>query len=281
MGYKSFNVTTDVQGAVNLCSNDHGWLVKDQAETASSLHVNFVSRDDSAGSAQRPRLTVTYTPPPCVTNADCADTNFCTQNEQCVAGVCQVTPVNCDDGNPCTTDSATVGRAASTTTSVTTASCTTDICDPMAQACSYVNNASAIASAHGTASPIPMRPTRIPSLVHRHAGPDGTGCVEVCEPRCDSDSDQCTGGNCAGSPIICTPLDQCHDAGTCSGGICSDPFKPNGAGCDDGTLCTAPDTCDGAGTCNGGSPVVCTPLDQCHDAGTCDDGSLLTRRAAT
>ncbi|MCC6763081.1 MAG: hypothetical protein IT293_00315, partial [Deltaproteobacteria bacterium] len=56
-------------------------------------------------------------------------------------------------------------------------------------------------------------------------------------------------------------------------GVCSNPVKPNGAACNDGTLCTAPDACDGAGACVGANPVVCTPLSQCHDAGTCNPGT--------
>ena len=35
----------------------------------------------------------------CGTNADCADTNFCTTNERCVGGFCVVDAVDCDDGN--------------------------------------------------------------------------------------------------------------------------------------------------------------------------------------
>src|SRR5690242_6248893 len=41
-GFKSFTVTTDVQAAVNLCAADHGWLVKDQNETATNEMVNYI-----------------------------------------------------------------------------------------------------------------------------------------------------------------------------------------------------------------------------------------------
>ena len=99
--------------------------------------------------------------------------------------------------------------------------------------------------------------------------PDGTGCDDgsLC-----TQSDTCQAGVCVGaSPVICTARDQCHVAGTCNPatGVCSDPAKPNGTGCDDGSLCTQSDTCQ-AGACVGASPVICTALDQCHAAGTCD-----------
>ena len=72
-------------------------------------------------------------------------------------------------------------------------------------------------------------------------------------------------------------MDQCHEAGTCnaSTGICSDPFKANGAGCDDGVVSTGSDMCTD-GVCGGTDHcvgVTCSASDQCHDAGTCDSSS--------
>src|SRR2546425_3887402 len=71
--------------------------------------------------------------------------------------------------------------------------------------------------------------------------------------------------------LVCTAADQCHTAGACNpaSGICSNPAKPEGSGCDDGNACTQTDTCE-AGACVGANPVVCTASDQCHAAGTCD-----------
>ena len=103
---------------------------------------------------------------------------------------------------------------------------------------------------------------------------DGTGCTDG---NACTQTDTCQGGVCTGgSPVVCTALDQCHDAGTCDTGtgLCSNPPKTDGTGCTDGNACTQTDTCQG-GVCTGGSPVVCTALDQCHDAGTCDTGTGL------
>jgi glucose/arabinose dehydrogenase len=48
-----------------------------------------------------------YNPQPtCTTNAQCSDSNVCTGTETCVNGACQAgTPLSCDDGNQCTTNS--------------------------------------------------------------------------------------------------------------------------------------------------------------------------------
>jgi hypothetical protein len=84
-------------------------------------------------------------------------------------------------------------------------------------------------------------------------------------------SDTCRGGVCEGGiPLTCTAKDSCHDAGVCvpSTGLCTDPAKPDGTPCNDGSLCTRTDSCQ-AGECSGSNPVVCTPLDSCHVAGVC------------
>ncbi|MFZ5896860.1 MAG: RHS repeat-associated core domain-containing protein [Myxococcota bacterium] len=85
-------------------------------------------------------------------------------------------------------------------------------------------------------------------------------------------TDTCQSGTCTGAnPTTCTAQDQCHTAGTCdpATGACSNPNKPNGTACNDGSACTQTDTCQ-VGVCTGSNPVVCTSVDQCHAAGTCD-----------
>ncbi|MBZ5640114.1 MAG: hypothetical protein LAO51_15315 [Acidobacteriia bacterium] len=74
--------------------------------------------------------------------------------------------------------------------------------------------------------------------------------------------------------VVCTPLDQCHDAGVCNPatGACSNPVKADGAGCSDGNACTVNDSCT-AGVCGGTSYSCddsnpCT-VDSCNGDGTC------------
>ena len=99
--------------------------------------------------------------------------------------------------------------------------------------------------------------------------PNGSACSD--QNAC-TQTDSCQSGVCAGSsPVVCTASDACHDAGTCAPatGVCSNPAKPNGTGCNDGSACTLVDTCQ-SGVCAAGSPVVCSPLDPCHTAGVCN-----------
>jgi hypothetical protein len=63
----------------------------------------------------------------------------------------------------------------------------------------------------------------------------------------------CLAGVCsAGAPVVCTQLDQCHEAGSCSPatGLCSSPIQPDGTSCNDGNSCTRADLCL-AGFCTG------------------------------
>jgi len=51
--------------------------------------------------------------------------------------------------------------------------------------------------------------------------------------------------------LTCLAISQCHMAGACNAGICSDPFAPIGTTCDDGDALTVNDVCDGNGVCIG------------------------------
>ena len=98
---------------------------------------------------------------------------------------------------------------------------------------------------------------------------DGTFCSDgdFC-----TQADLCESGTCTGqAPVLCLSSDQCHDAGVCdpATGMCSNPAKPDGAACSDGTACTQTDSCQ-SGVCVGANPVTCVASDQCHTTGTCD-----------
>jgi hypothetical protein len=151
-------------------------------------------------------------------DALCDDGMACNGTESCAgASGCQPgTALGCDDGNACTSDD----------------------CDDLA-GCTHI------------------------AVADGNACDDGDACTQT---------DACQGGACTGAnPVVCTPVDQCHDAGTCdpATGACSTPTAPDGTTCSDGNACTQTDACQG-GVCTGANPVVCTPVDQCHDAGSCD-----------
>ena len=87
-------------------------------------------------------------------------------------------------------------------------------------------------------------------------------------------TDKCVGGVCTptGGTTQCHALDQCHVVGVCDhqSGVCSNPAKTDGMGCDDGNVCSTGETCQN-GQCTGGVlQTTCQPSDSCHLVGTCD-----------
>ncbi len=138
------------------------------------------------------------------------------------------------------------------------------------------------------------------------AGFATTAFAQLACPGGDADcaADLCSDGTCIAGfcnpAIVCTALDQCHDAGVCdsSTGICSDPNAVDGTSCNDNNVCTSSDICTGGicagtnntaacsdnnactlndtcagGVCVSGTAKVCTASDQCHVAGTCNTGT--------
>jgi hypothetical protein len=97
---------------------------------------------------------------------------------------------------------------------------------------------------------------------------DGTPCDDgnLC-----TTGDTCNSGSCNSIPVLCSAIDQCHNAGTCNplDGSCSTPTKSDNAACDDGNLCTVVDKCI-SGVCQGFNTTTCFAQDQCHDIGACD-----------
>ena len=191
----------------------------------------------------------------------CADGNACTQTDACLAGICTggnpvlCTPLDgchvagmcnastgvctnpnapdgtsCSDGDACTTGDTCAAGACTSGTPVT---CTAQDACHVAGTCN---------AATGACSNPPA--------------PDGTSCNDG--DKC-TQTDTCASGACTGgNPVTCTAQDECHVAGTCdkTTGACSNPSKP------DGTACTN-------GTCKSGT---CTPAaDAGTDAGTVTD----------
>ncbi len=210
-GFKSFDVTADLQAAINLCTDDHGWLVKDVAENATNLDVAYISQEEThpADIGNRPRLTVTFTPPACQTDADCQDTNLCTTNEHCSAGVCVVEAVSCDDGNPCTADVCDCSQGCRQQPICDDGfACTTDTCNPATLECTNtpVDDVCTNDCSTGTCVGDPDRDDLDPN----------TGCfITSTEPA----GTQCSDGE------SCTTPDQCDGSGTCVPGPknCADP----------------------------------------------------------
>ncbi|EYF00107.1 Hypothetical protein CAP_1358 [Chondromyces apiculatus DSM 436] len=185
----------------------------------------------------------------CTTNAQCDDGNPCT-TDTCVGSACQ--RVNntaaCSDGNACTDGDvcqggSCVGGTPKTCTAIDGCHAA-GLCDPTTGMCST------------------------PTLPNGTACDDGNACTQV---------DGCQGGSCVGQAPVTCPEPQpgtCRLQGACdpTTGMCSDPPAPDGSGCGDGNACTDTDTCMG-GACTSQNPVVCAPPNDCHVQGTCDVAS--------
>jgi hypothetical protein len=164
----------------------------------------------------------------------CSDGDACTTVDACQAGTCTgAVPVVCVAMNQChavgTCNSATGtcsnpnqanGTACTDGNNCTTGdTCQAGTCAGSPVVCSALDSCHAIGtcnSATGTCTN--------PLKGNGAACNDADLCTMV---------DVCTAGTCVGTPVVCAPLDACHNAGTCAPGtgLCSNPSKPNGTSC--------------------------------------------------
>ena len=304
-GFKLLGVTPDVQAWVNAPTSNHGWIVKDNAETTppptSKVQVPYHAKEENAGLelVNRPKLIVDFTGPPCSTNAQCADTNPCTVNERCDAGHCAVDPLDCDDGLNCTDDICDPSSGCLHPSICNDGfDCTIDNCNEATSACSYVYVDSACTNggckvATCVADPFDPAVDPITGCVTTSVNPDGTSCNDAfCQL-----GKTCLAGNCQGG----SPRD-CSDTTTCTTDTCNEATDQcvhtpvgNGTTCDDGLFCTTPGTTTClTGVCQGGTALDCADTNQCtvdscsestdqclHNAAaangtTCDDGLFCT-----
>ena len=217
----------------------------------------------------------------------CEDADACTVGDTCAGGECQPGGImDCDDGNPCTVDSCTLGECVNETLDGVECddadactegdacvqgaclggaidcddgnACTNDTCDPLAGCVNSFNNAPC---------------------------DDNNVCT---------DNDSCVQGMCIGGPFVL-----CDDNNLCT----SDGCNPQSGCihqplsmvlCNDNDVCTLNDTCVN-GVCEGTGQMACDDGNDCtsdscnalqgcaHEPLTgpvCDDGSLCTMEDA-
>jgi hypothetical protein len=244
----------------------------------------------------------------------CGDGDACNGAETCQGGTCTGgTPLNCNDGNACTTDVCDVVSGCINTPIVGCQSCTT------AGDCADGNPCTVDACNAGVCSNTPA--------ANGTSCDDGTVCngTETCQaglcmpgtPLVCDDGNVCTADSCdAVTGCIhtptpgcqpCTVAADCADANpcttdACNGGMCSNTAVANGTSCADATVCNGAETCQ-AGTCTAGTPLVCddgnacttdscdavagclhTPIagcTPCVTAGDCADGNACTTDACS
>lgn len=103
IGTYTVNVTSSLQGWSNNPANNRGWIVL----PTNTNGVQVRSSEYVATPSERPRLTITWQPAgtPCTTPGDCDDSNPCT-TDSCVSNFCSYAnnSLSCNDGNACTTN---------------------------------------------------------------------------------------------------------------------------------------------------------------------------------
>jgi uncharacterized repeat protein (TIGR01451 family) len=231
--------------------------VGDAVRTALATDLTICLNDPAVGVTVLPTEV-------CVNNADCDDGNPCT-SDTCnpLTGQCQSTPLPdgtaCDDANPCTVgNTCQAGSCGAPVVCSDGNPCTTDACDPATGACTFT----ALSCDDGNPCTTDTCNAAAGGCVFTAVAP-GTTC---------NDGDPCTTGDACvlgpSSPIpICQGTPKCADGDACTADAC-DPATGACTNtpivCDDANPCTL-DSCQG-GTC------VFTPV-----AGiACDDGNLCT-----
>jgi hypothetical protein len=199
------------------------------------------------------------------TNGVCTGAAVVCPGDACTPGVCVPatgcavgSPINCDDNNPCTTDSCNKATGC-VHTAISTGCCQGGVLCPSADKCTATSSCST-----------PNTPTTGTCV----AGPgltcdDNNSCTDdSCDPAtgcvhtpaangvaCDDGSacttgDVCNNGTCTGTPMQCTDNNVCNGVETCDPASgCVKGTPPN---CDDGDACTT-DTCDPVLGCQNGS----------------------------
>ncbi len=174
---------------------------------------------------------------------NCNDLNPCT-SDSCKDGACTSTPnaAACDDNNPCT-ENDTCGGGSCKGTAVATCCksdlgcddknpCTTDSCNVATGVCSSAPSSGGVCN-------------------------DGNACTT---------QDTCASGTCQGSKLDCSgKADACHDAVCNTTTGCQAEVKLDGTPCDDKNACTVSDGCS-SGNCTGSAKL-------CDDANTCTTDS--------
>jgi uncharacterized repeat protein (TIGR01451 family) len=188
----------------------------------------------------------------------CTDGNACNGAETCQAGTCTpAAPLNCDDGNACTTDSCNPVSGCSHTYIAACQTCTVNLnCNDANPCTTDVCNSGQclnVAVADGTACS------------------DGSLCngIETCVAAA------CTPG---------TPLD-CNDGNVCTFDTCNpatgcaNVAAGNGVSCADGNVCNGNEICQ-LGVCTAPTPLSCDDGNSCTtDSCNALSGCVHTRVA--
>ena len=216
---------------------------------------------------------------PCQTAADCNDSDPCT-TDTCQAGACVHTPIpncgpcagaaDCNDGNACTTDACVAGACTHTAANCDDNNpCTTDGCEAMSGQC-YHTPIAGCGPCMGNSdcndnNPCTTDACQAGSCVHSPA-PNGTACNDgnLCTLN-----DVCVNGGCTGTPKNCDDGNPCT-TDSCDGmtGACVHTAIPNcGTVCGDGIVAGG-EQCDDGNLVSGDGCSSTCQLEGCVNGST-------------
>ncbi len=211
----------------------------------------------------------------------CDDGLVCTLNDVCQAGVCEGTPIVCDDGNQCTEGQ----------------------CDEATGGCVFIErdwpcdngNKCTIGDMcrDGICVAGELKDCDDDNICTANSCSPTEGCIATSIDRPCDDGDACTrndrciDGECVGEPIDCDDGNPCTGSYCHPDGTCKHP--PVAGPCDNGDICTVNDYCE-AGVCITGEPRVCDDGNECTKGlcvqgegcvfepveGPCSDGDACT-----
>ena len=232
----------------------------------------------------------------------CEDGDLCNGTETCVDGVCTPakTPTNCDDDNPCTTDTCdpdkgcintplTGGSCQVANKCVETGTCKDGDCDVGASGSCTKDSDCASGKLCYNSLCVTARKCEDGDICTENFCEPDSGCITgVVDPK---DQPCCVGINpCTLNKDNACITDTCsvNDQGQ---KVCGTVLSSDKTACDDNNKCTINDICDGKGACKGtqkncddGNPCTtdaCNPGNgECTHAplnsGACDDGIACT-----
>jgi hypothetical protein len=199
------NVLASVQTWCADPSLNRGWIVLPTA--ADGVRVRS---SEYATAAERPTLTIQYIGG-CNSNGECDDGDVCNGLETCVASQCVAgTPLDCDDGNPCTTDTCDPILGCQHANTADGTSCAdTDLCDG-AETCQsgVCTEGAPLVCDDGNAC---TDDTCVPA----------TGCLYTNNTSVCDDGVACTGNDVC-TDGTCSGVDTCANGMTCNHatGVC-------------------------------------------------------------
>ena len=219
------------------------------------------------------------------TPAPCSDSNVCTEGDACSDGACKPgKALNCDDGNPCTSDGcdAVGGCASVALTSSATAPAPCDDGNPCTTGDACSNGGCNPGPALGCSDGNPCTDDTCAPVDPGDGGKPG-GCVHTANAAPCDDGNICTvADGCKGGVCLPGASTACNDGNPCTNDSC-DPsgqaagntsgkagclHVDNALPCGDGDPCTGGDACSG-GTCQSGATVSCDDGNPCTDD-SCD-----------